>query len=34
MSQGSSALRPLVMAWLMIRFRSAVVEVVESTAAR
>ena len=36
MSQGSSALRPPAMAWLMIRFGSAVVGVVvvESTGAR
>ena len=31
MSQGSSVLRPLAMAWLMIRLGSAVVGVVEST---
>ena len=33
-SQGSSALRPPAMAWLMILFGSTVVEVVESTGAR
>jgi len=33
-SQGSSALRPLAMAWLMIRFGFGVVVVVESTGAR